>query len=445
MVNFQTEATARETGAEVFPSDNATREARVDSENGRPEVLAVVQARGGSKGIPGKNIRSFGAHPLIAYSIASALASSTVTRLIVSTDDAEIAEIAEKYGAGVPFRRPAELATDDAQDFPLFEHALDWLKANEDYVPQVVVQLRPTSPLRPKGLINAGVKLLLDDADADCVRSVIRSQQNPYKMWRSGDRYLMPLLGDEFREPYNMPRQKLPKTYWQTGHLDVIRYETIIEKKSLTGDKVLPLMIEPTYCTDIDTLEDWERAEWMLGRDHLHIDMPLEDSADNSALAQQKVLIPDKPALVILDFDGVLTDNRVWVTESGEESVACNRGDGMGLSMLRKLGVEVVVLSTERNPVVAARCKKLNLSCHQGIDDKRSALLRLVTQYDVNIADVVYIGNDVNDLECICMVGCGIAVADAHPSVLKAADLILSHRGGQGAVREFCDRVLKAV
>ena len=242
----------------------------------KPEVLGIVQARGGSKGIPRKNIRDLGGHPLIAYSIASALAASAVTRLIVSTDDPEIAEVSRRYGAEVPFTRPAALATDDAQDFPLFEHALAWLKTHQNYVPQVIVQLRPTSPLRPKGLINEAVKLLCDDPNADCVRSVIPSQQNPYKMWRSGAEYLVPLLGDEFPEPYNMPRQKLPKTYWQTGHLDVIRYETIVEKQSLTGEHVLPLMIEPKYCTDIDTLEDWEQTEWLLARTKPNIDLPIE-------------------------------------------------------------------------------------------------------------------------------------------------------------------------
>ena len=409
------------------------------------EVLAVVQARGGSKGIPGKNIRNLGGHPLIAYSIASALASASVTRLIISTDDEEIAEVARGYGAEVPFMRPDELATDDAQDFPLFAHALAWLKSNENYTPQLIVQLRPTSPLRSKGSIDAAVKLLSEDNQADCVRTVIPSQQNPYKMWRTGEKYLIPLLGDEFSEPYNMPRQKLPKTYWQTGHLDVIRYETIIEKNSLTGERVLPLIIEPKYCTDIDTLEDWEHAEWKLSRNNLDIDIPKKDVRNKHLTNNLKNTILSKPALVVLDFDGVLTDNRVWVSESGEESVACNRSDGMGLSMLRKSGVQVIVLSTERNPVVAARCKKLNLPCDQGIDDKRSALLRLTKQYGADMGDVVYIGNDVNDLECICMVGCGIAVADAHPSVLDAADVVLTNRGGHGAVREFCDHVLKAV
>ena len=264
----------------VTPKKGAPISAWNIMETRKPEVLAIVQARGGSKGIPRKNIRDLGGHPLIAYSIASALASSAITRLIVSTDDPEIAEVSQKYGAEVPFTRPAELATDDAQDFPLFAHALAWLETHQNYVPQVIVQLRPTSPLRSKGLINEAVKLLWDDPNADCVRSVILSQQNPYKMWRGGEQYLVPLLRDEFPEPYNMPRQRLPKTYWQTGHLDVIRYETIIEKHSLTGECVLPLMIEPKYCTDIDTLEDWEWAEWMLARGGLHIDIPQKTHHD---------------------------------------------------------------------------------------------------------------------------------------------------------------------
>lgn len=410
------------------------------SEQSKTEVLAVVQARGGSKGIPGKNIKELGEHPLLAYSIASALASSSITRLIVSTDDGEIANIAKVYGAEVPFMRPNALATDDAQDFPLFQHALYCLKKTENYIPHFIVQLRPTSPFRPKGMIDQAFKILSEDKDADCVRSVMPSQQNPYKMWRSGTKYLEPLLGDELPEPYNMPRQRLPKTYWQTGHLDIIRYDTIVEKKSLTGERVLPVIIDPKYCSDIDTLEDWDLAEWKLSRGNLDIDIPTNPRQDT----QNKIMIPGKPALVVLDFDGVLTDNRVWVTESGEETVVCNRSDGMGLSMLHKKGINVVVLSSEKNLVVSARCKKLNLPCEQGVDDKSTELLKLVKKHKVKLTDVVYIGNDVNDLECIKMVGCGIAVADAHQTVLNTADIILKNRGGFGAVREFCDILMNS-
>ena len=403
----------------------------------RPEVLAIVQARGGSKGIPGKNIRRFAGIPLIAYSIASGHAASTVTRLIVSTDDAEIAAVARAYGAEVPFMRPTELATDDAVDFSLFYHAVRWLEEHEGYMPDVIVQLRPTSPLRPKGLVDEAVHQLLADPRADSVRTITPSRQNPYKMWRRRDAYLTPLLDAGLTEPYNMPRQKLPATYWQTGHLDVMRCHTIVEKKSMTGDIVLPVFVEPQYCIDIDTLQDWERGEWILRHEGLEIDLPF--SANSNSRAYQ---LPESPKMVVLDFDGVLTDNRVWVSESGDEAVLCNRSDGMGLSMLRKRGIGVFVLSSEENPVVRARCRKLGISCQHGIEEKVIALRQLANQHQVPLGEIIYVGNDLNDLACMQLAGCGVAVADAHPTILDAADYTLSREGGRGAVRELCDLIL---
>lgn len=240
-----------------------------------PEVLAIVQARGGSKGVHRKNLRLIGDHPLVSYSIASGLASSMVTRLIVSTDDEEIAEVSQKYGAEIPFLRPAELATDDAVDYSLFKHALEWLKTNENYCPQVVVQLRPTTPFRQKGLIDSAVNLLLENPDADCVRGVVKPSQNPYKMWKmASEGYLVPLLETEFVEPYNMPRQKLPPTYYQTGHIDAIRTETITEKHSLTGSKIYPIFLKSIYCVDIDISFDLELANWKINLFNLDIDVP---------------------------------------------------------------------------------------------------------------------------------------------------------------------------
>ena len=201
----------------------------------------------------------------------------------MSTDDAEIAAVARAYGAEVPFMRPAELATDDAVDFSLFYHAVHWLKQYEDYTPDVIVQLRPTSPLRPPGLVDEAVHQLLADPRADYVRTVAPSRQNPYKMWRMRDGYLSPLLETGLTEPYNMPRQKLPLTYWQTGHLDVMRCRTIVEKKSMTGDVVLPVFVPPEYCIDIDTLQDWERGEWILEHENLEIDLPLSINRSSQA------------------------------------------------------------------------------------------------------------------------------------------------------------------
>ncbi len=146
---------------------------------------------------------------------------------------------------------------------------------------------------------------------------------------------------------------------------------------------------------------------------------------------------------VVFDFDGVMTDNRAWVDEEGHERVAVHRGDGLGLSLLRKrTGIAVAVLSTETNPVVTARCRKLGLPVTQGVADKAPALRRWMADQGLDPASVVYVGNDVNDLPCFPLVGCGVAPADAHPEVLARADLVLHSRGGHGAVREICDMLM---
>lgn len=239
------------------------------------EVLAIVPARGGSKSIPRKNVQLLGGVPLIAYSVAAARQARTVTRVIVSTDDEEIAAVAKCWGAQVPFLRPSELAQDDTLDLPVFEHALWWLQEHEGYRPQIVVQLRPTSPFRPPDCVDRAVETLQNQPAADSVRGVVLSGQNPYKMWRvATEGALQPLLADEFAEPYNMPRQQLPPTFWQTGHVDAIRSATILDQHSMTGKTIYPLVLDPAYTVDIDTILDLERAEWTLGRGHLDLVRP---------------------------------------------------------------------------------------------------------------------------------------------------------------------------
>ncbi len=231
----------------------------------KTEVLALIPARGGSKSIPRKNIRPFAGHPLIAYSISAGLAAETVTRVIVSTDDEEIAAISRRYGAETPFLRPAEFSEDSTPDLPVFQHALEWLHKNEDYLPEIVVQLRPTSPFRRVQHIDQAVYRLLEHPEADSVRTVCIPFQNPFKMWRIGqDGIMQPLLQTEFEEPYNMPRQALPEVYWQTGYVDAAWFDTILTKNSMTGTRILPLVIDPSEWIDIDSPDDWRRAERLL-------------------------------------------------------------------------------------------------------------------------------------------------------------------------------------
>lgn len=401
-----------------------------------PEVLALIPARGGSKGIPRKNIRAFAGAPLIAWSITAALRAEMVTRVVVSTDDEEIAAVARAWGAETPFLRPTELAQDDTTDYPVFRHALDWLAARENYRPDVVVQLRPTSPVRPQGCVDDAVRLLLAHPEADCVRGVVPSGQNPFKMWKldpdSGR--MLPLLQVEgIAEPYNAPRQSLPKTYWQTGHIDAIRASTILEKGSLTGEIILPLMIDPRYTADIDTPADWERCERLLLDPQIQAVDPLVSRRP----------FPTRVSLLLMDFDGVLSDDLVFTDQEGKEAVRCSRSDGFGLSLLReKTDIQAAVLSREENPVVSARCRKLKLEVFQGVRQKDQILKELTAARGWNPAEILYIGNDLPDLDVLPLVGFFAAPADAHPEVLRRADLILKHKGGRGAVRELCERLL---
>lgn len=230
-----------------------------------PEVLAIIPARGGSKSIPRKNIRAFAGHPLVAYSISAGLAASSVDRVIVSTDDEEIAAVSCRYDAEIPFMRPAEYSQDDTPDLPVFRQALEWLVEHEGYAPDIVVQLRPTSPFRRVRHIDSAVELLLARPDADAVRTVCVPFQNPFKMWQIDSHgFMRPLMQTEHPEPYNLPRQALPDVYWQTGYVDATRAHTILKKDSMTGENILPLIIGAEEWVDIDSKDDWRRAERLL-------------------------------------------------------------------------------------------------------------------------------------------------------------------------------------
>jgi len=230
-----------------------------------PQVLALIPARGGSKSIPRKNIRLLAGYPLIAYSIAAGLAASTVTRVLVSTDDLEIAEIARRYGAETPFLRPPEMAQDNTPDLPVFKHALHWLDENEGWQPEIIVQLRPTSPFRRVMHIDQAVYRLIERPGTDAVRTVCVPFQNPFKMWRiQADGLMLPLVDLGVPEPYNMPRQALPEVFWQTGYVDAAWSDTLMHKNSMTGEHILPLVIDPSEWIDIDSPDDWRRAERLL-------------------------------------------------------------------------------------------------------------------------------------------------------------------------------------
>lgn len=231
------------------------------------KIYAVIPARGGSKGVSGKNIRLLAGKPLIGWTIEEAKKSQYISRVFVNTDDEKIAEVSRKYGAEV-FLRPKNLAEDLTQDLPVFTHHLLELKKNND-LPNVVVDLRATAPLRRVNRIDEGIKLLIDSGreKADSVRAVAIAAKHPYKMWKIEDSFLCPLFTETkegLKEPYNAPRQILPKIFQNNGAMNAFWPETILEKKSMTGEKILALLMEDWESINIDTELDFFAAEYTM-------------------------------------------------------------------------------------------------------------------------------------------------------------------------------------
>jgi len=229
-------------------------------------VLAIIPARGGSKGIPNKNIVELGGKPLIAWSIEFSRSSMMVDRTIVSTDSAAIAEVARRYGADVPFMRPAKYAGDLSPDIEVFYHTLTYLKQTEEYTPDIVVNLRPVCPFRLMAEFEKAISIMIENPTYDSLRSMSKVQQIPFKMWKKrqpDDNSVEPILNYfDFPEPYNMPRQLFPDIYYQHGQYDIMRARTILDRQILSGNNVY--CFECACPIDIDFPDDLDRAKEIL-------------------------------------------------------------------------------------------------------------------------------------------------------------------------------------
>ncbi len=387
-------------------------------------ILAIIPARSGSKGIPGKNIRHFGGRPLFVRSLEAARSASSVSRVIVSTDSVEYREHPEVAEGECPFLRPADISGDSASSESALLHALEWLARNEDYRPELLVFLQCTSPLTLPEDIDGCVQTLIDQ-EADCCFSVTPTHAF---LWKSGDGGA---LGVNHDPSFRPRRQDREPEYRETGAVYVMRTAGFLETRHRFFGKTVFHVVPEERSWEIDGEADWQVCE-ALSR---YTAGKLESSR-----------LPDCPRAIVFDFDGVFTDNLVAVDESGRESVTCNRSDGLGLAELqrRRPGIELLILSKERNRVVQARAEKLGIPVMQGIDRKVEVLARWLAERGIEWKDLIYVGNDINDLECLNRAGCGVAVADAYPEAREAADVILSRSGGRGAVRELVDMLFPA-
>jgi CMP-N,N'-diacetyllegionaminic acid synthase len=230
-------------------------------------LIAVIPARSGSKGVPGKNIKLLGGIPLFAFSIIAAKMMPSVSRIIVSTDSNEYAEIAKFYGAEVPFLRPSDISGDKSADYDLFLHALNWFKENENSIPEYLLHLRPTTPLRDPQIMEQAVKLFLDKNEvATSLRSGHNAPESPYKWFlKDENNFFMGLRDDLTPEKVNLPRQSFPSVYIPDGYIDVLKSSVILNSGTLHGDKML--VFESPFCVEVDTKDDFEYLEFQIERE----------------------------------------------------------------------------------------------------------------------------------------------------------------------------------
>ncbi|WP_313131754.1 acylneuraminate cytidylyltransferase [Stutzerimonas nitrititolerans] len=384
------------------------------------EVVVIIPARGGSKGIPRKNLLRLCGHPLLAWSIWAARNARHVTRVIVSTDDDEIAEVSRQYGADV-LMRPVEISGGKASSESALLHALEQLQ-QQGCNPELIVFLQATSPIRHARDVDGAVERLLNEQADSCFSAC---SEHFTGRWRYdvGDG-VVPV---NFQPGARPMRQDYPIEYLENGSIYVMRPDILRRQRSRMGGKVAVYPMNAVQSLQLDEPEDVPLIEACMSA----LSMREPQSCAVSRLRKMKLLV--------FDFDGVFTDNRVYVSSTGEESVCCSRSDSLGLDYLKKAGLEMLVLSTETSSVVAQRCRKLRLECLPGQGNKLDALQSVLIERGLQWDQIAYMGNDLNDLDCLRRVGLAIAPNDAHPEVLRTADLLTEQAGGHGAIRQVAD------
>ncbi|WP_406208808.1 cytidylyltransferase domain-containing protein [Streptomyces decoyicus] len=412
-----------------------------------PTVVAVIPARGGSKGVPAKNLAAVGGVPLVARAVRECRAARLVTDVVVSTDDAGIAAAARGAGA-VVVRRPGDIAGDTATSEAAVLHAMDAYEAEHHTRVDAVLLVQCTSPFLVRedidsvaaAVVEGGADSALtvapfhgfvwrdaaDDADVSPapaerpVGATVPAQPTataPAAVTTTGG------YGVNHDKSFRPRRQDRPQDLLETGAAYAMEAAGFRAGGHRFFGRTELVRTDPARVLEIDDPHDLARARALA---------PLLDAPRPGALPTL-----DDIDAVVLDFDGTQTDDRVLIDSEGREIVAVHRGDGLGIAALRKAELKLLILSTETNPVVAARARKLRVPVLHGIDRKDLALKQWCEEAGIAPERVLYVGNDVNDLPCFDLVGWPVAVAGAHDVVRGAARAVTATPGGSGAIREI--------
>ncbi|MBF4136283.1 transferase [Streptomyces albidoflavus] len=391
-----------------------------------PRVLAVIPARGGSKGVPGKNLAEVGGVPLVARAVHACRTARLVSEVLVSTDDPAIAEAARTAGA-TTVERPAPLSGDTATSEAAVLHALDTDEARHGRLADVVLLVQCTSPFLTADDVDGVTAAVLEGADTAVTAAPFHGF-----LWRDLATGATPSSGHGVNHDaaHRPRRQDRPEDLLETGAAYAMRGDGFRAVRHRFFGRTALVRTDPARVLEIDDPHDLARARALA---------PLLDR--NEAPGARRPGPGDVDA-VVLDFDGTQTDDTVQIDAEGRERVSVHRGDGLGIAALRDAGVPLLILSTEQNPVVTARARKLRIPVLHGVDRKDEALKQWCDEQGVDPARVLYAGNDANDLPCFALAGWPVAVASAHEPVRRAARAVTTAPGGRGAVREIASWLL---
>lgn len=371
--------------------------------------VAIIPARGGSKGVLKKNLRKVNGKTLVARAII--VASRTCETVIVTTDSKDIAEEAFANGALV-VDRPENISGDEASSESAIGHVIETMELWEDQI----AFIQCTSPFIDSGMLHEALNKL-ETKEADVLFSAIEDHGF---IWEFKARQWGPKGHQKDERPR---RQELAPSVRETGAFYVFSAAEFMKSGSRFHGKVKPVITNSLFSMEIDSEEDLKQAQLLA---------PIWTS-------QAPELSFSNIQIIFSDFDGVLTDNKVHMNQIGIESVTASRADGLAVKILSNKGVRVVVVSSEKNPVTVRRCQKMGVECISGVGDKGLSIKNYLRDADIRPEQALFLGNDVNDLSAGDEVGMLLAVRDANADFKLAASYLLQSRGGEGALRELAD------
>ena len=382
-------------------------------------IFIIIPARGGSKSIKNKNLHIVNKKPLLQWMLEESKKVKSVNKVVVSTDNYKIKKFAKKFFVDV-VDRPKEISGDNSSSESAILHTLKYYK-EKNVLPEIIVFLQCTSPLISFSDIEKGIEYLNDNK----LDSTFACTTFDGFIWKKKNKQF---IGINHNHRKRLMRQKRSTEFLEAGSIYIMRTKSFLKDKYRFCGKCEPFLIEKKKVLDINDYQDADLAEIYL---------------KNIIVKKKKI---SKPKALIMDFDGVHTNNKVYLDSNGNELVLCSRSDGMGLKQLKEnLMIKLLILSNEQNKIVKKRAEKLNIECIQTKGSKIEILDCWLKNNKLKYKEVFFIGNDINDIECIQKVGTSFCPNDAESLIKEKVDHVLTQNGGNGAIRELTNIILSGI